>query len=76
MARDYAIVKASLDGESLGEPLDFYNSDVVTSGVQSLGSQALKAGPRTLSLEVTGSNPAAAKAYMVGLDYVRLKKVE
>jgi hypothetical protein len=72
-ARDYAIVNTTLDGVGLGGPFDLYSADVVTSGVQTLGTRTLKAGPHTLALEIAGSNPAAVKAYMVGLDCVRLK---
>lgn len=73
MARDYGIVKVSLDDKPLGKPLDLYHADVVTSGVQKLGSRTLKAGPHTLVLEISGSNPAAVKGHMVGIDYLVLK---
>jgi len=73
MARDYAIVKVAIDDIPRGEPIDLFNdSDVITTGVQSLGQQELAGGPHHLTLEITGANPAAAKAYMVGLDYLRL----
>lgn len=76
MARDYAIVRLNLDGEPLGAPLDLFNHpDVVTTGVIQLGRHHLVAGPHKLSIEIVGSNPAAAKAYLAGLDYLRLMPV-
>jgi hypothetical protein len=75
MARDYAIVQIHLDDQPLGEPLDLYNyPDVITTGVLELGKHELSAGNHKLTIQIAGANPAAAKAYMVGLDYVRLTR--
>jgi hypothetical protein len=72
-ARDYATVQVLLDDQPLGQPLDLYNApDVIASGELALGERKLTAGPHRLALEIKGANPAAAKSYMVGLDYVRL----
>lgn len=72
-ARDYGVVQLSLDDEKLGEPLDLYNSpDVITTGVLSFDGRELSAGDHKLSVEIIGTNPKAVKAYMFGLDYVRL----
>jgi hypothetical protein len=73
MARDYAIVQPILDGRPFGEPLDLYNyPDVISSGELTLASQQLTAGKHRLAFEIKGANPSALKAYMVGLDYLRL----
>jgi hypothetical protein len=73
MARDYGIVQLYIDDKKLGEPLDCYHyPDVVTTGVQTFGTHELKAGKHRLTVEIVGANPAAQKAYMFGLDYVRL----
>ncbi len=72
-ARDYGIVQLSLDGQKLGEPIDLYNSGVVAAGPLALGTQNLTAGQHKLRVEITGANPKAAKAYMFGLDYVKLE---
>jgi hypothetical protein len=73
MARDYGIVLLKLDDQPLGEPLDLYNyPDVITTGLIPLGQRKLAAGKHRLSLEITGANPSAVKAHMVGLDFVRL----
>jgi hypothetical protein len=75
MARDYGIVQLHLDDKPLGKPLDLYSyPDVVTTGVLKLGRHELKEGNHKLTFEITGANPAAVKAYMVGIDYVRLIK--
>ena len=73
MARDYAVVQPTLDGQPVGEPLDLYNyPDVVSSGELTLAARKLTAGQHRLAIEINGANPSALKAYMVGLDYLRL----
>jgi hypothetical protein len=73
MARDYAVIQPLLDGDRLGPPLDLYNfPDVITTGVLTLGKRRLEAGKHRLTLEITGANPSALPAYLVGVDYVRL----
>ena len=73
MASDYAIVQFAVDDKPLGQPIDFYHSEVVTSGLQKLGTLELKEGSHHLTLTITGANPAATPKYMVGLDYLLLK---
>lgn len=71
MARDYGVVRLSVDGEPLAGPLDLYQfPGVVTSGVIKLGQRELSAGKHRLTVEVVGANLAAQKAYMFGLDYL------
>ena len=73
MAKDYATVRFAVDDQLLGEPLDLYHpTDVVTSGVQKIGTVELKQGSHHLSIRITGANPAAVPKFMVGLDYIRL----
>lgn len=72
-ARDYAIVEVKLDGKSLAEPIDLYHPTVVSTGLLTLPTPGLKRGKHRLSFEIKGANPKAAKAYMVGLDFVRFK---
>jgi FG-GAP-like repeat/FG-GAP repeat len=73
MAADYATVQFGLDDKPLGESLDLYHSpDVITSGVQKLGTVELKEGTHHLTIRITGANPAALPKYMVGVDYVRV----
>lgn len=74
MAGDYAIVRFELDGKPLGASVDLFNyPDVITSGELKLGTARLDAGPHKLAIVVTGSNPSAAAARMVGIDYIRLQ---
>ena len=74
-ARDYGIVQLSFDGEKTGEPLDLYNPEVIPSGSVNLGTLDLKKGGHRLTIEIVGANAKAVKAYMAGLDYVRLERV-
>jgi hypothetical protein len=73
LARDYAVVQPALDGQPVGEPLDLYNyPDVVSSSELTLATTKLAAGQHRLTFEIKGANASALKAYMVGLDYLRL----
>jgi len=72
-AVDYGIVGLSLDGRKLGVPVDLYHDGVVATGELELGTVMLSAGEHRLTLEIIGSNPKAAKSFMVGLDYLRLE---
>jgi len=74
-ARDYGIVQLYLDGQKLGAPIDLYNSpEVVATGVLNLGTLELTAGKHKFTIEIVGANDKAVKAYMAGLDYVKLEK--
>jgi hypothetical protein len=75
-APDYGIVQVTLDGKSLGAPIDLYATGVVATGTLDWGEHPLTAGQHSLGLEITGANPQAVKAHMVGLDYVRLETVD
>jgi hypothetical protein len=75
-ARDYGIIQLFLDGQKLGKPIDCYNPDVVPTGSIDLGVQQLSAGQHVFALEVTGASDKAVKAYMSGLDYVKLEPIE
>ncbi len=71
-ARDYGIVQLYLDGEKLGKPLDLYNPRVVPTGKLDMGIHQLAKGNHRLTIEIVGANPKAIKAYMAGLDYLKL----
>jgi putative heme-binding domain-containing protein len=73
-APDYAIVQLYLDDQPLGEPLDLYSVQVVTTGVLEFSDLPLSRGPHRLTFEIVGAHPRAVKAYMVGLDYVQLRQ--
>lgn len=75
-APDYAIVQISLDGAKLGDAIDLYDPQVVTTGTLKLGTHELKKGERQLTIEITGRNEKAIKNHMVGLDFVKLVEVK
>jgi len=75
-AIDYGIVRFSVDGKPLGEPMDLFNNGVITAGQIALGNVELTAGSHRLELEITGTNPKAEPRHMVGLDYVRLEPAQ
>lgn len=69
-ARDYGINAIAVDGKSVGSPFDAYNPTVAAPTDE--GQLPLTAGRHTLTLTVTGKNPAAA-GYLAGLDYLTLR---
>ncbi|MFW6164124.1 MAG: DUF2961 domain-containing protein, partial [Planctomycetota bacterium] len=71
-ARDYGIVQFALDGEKIGEPVDLYHPTVTRTEPISLGVHALDAGQHVLAVTITGANDKAEKAYMFGLDVIKL----
>jgi hypothetical protein len=76
-ARDYGIVQLSIDGLPLGNSVDLYNTpDVITTGVLTFPGRELKQGSHKLEVKIVGSNPEAVKAFMFGLDYVRLLRAD
>jgi hypothetical protein len=74
MAPDYAIIRCEIDGQNSAGPIDLYEyPGVVSTGEMKLGKSAPRTGTHKLSIIVEGSNPAAVKSHMVGLDYIRLQ---
>lgn len=78
---DYGIDRAgglsiTLFTRQAHRPIDLYIPQVVPTGEIDLGTQNLTAGEHRLSIGIVGANPAATKAYMVGLDYARLEPVQ
>ncbi|MBV9868786.1 MAG: DUF2961 domain-containing protein [Abitibacteriaceae bacterium] len=72
-ARDYGIVQLYLDDQKLGAPIDCYNPTVVPTGELPLGTVDLTAGEHKLTAEIVGANEKADKAYLFGLDYIKLE---
>jgi hypothetical protein len=75
-ARDYAVVRLSLDGKPLGEPIDLYNPTVIRTEPIPLGTIELSGAEHVLGAEIVGKNEKAVPSYMFGLDEVLLEKVE
>ncbi len=72
-ARDYGIVQFYVDGQPAGAEIDLFALDVDATGFVPLGVHRFgRAGKHTLVAEIKGCNPTAVKAYMVGIDSVRL----
>lgn len=76
MASDYGIVQLTLGGQKLGEPLDCYATQVESSGPRELGTVELPVGTAKLEVKITGKRDKAIPAYMFGLDYLQLEKVQ
>ncbi len=74
-AVDYSMVQLYLDGEKLGAPLDLFHEGVVPSGEIDLGAHTLDPRIHRVTFEITGANPKAHPAHMVGIDYFRLEPV-
>jgi len=72
-AGDYAKVQLYVNGQKAGDVIDLYHSGVIPSKEMDLGVFDLKKGRNTLTAQIVGANDAAVKAYMFGLDYIRLK---
>ena len=74
-ARDYGICDIALDGKAVATSFDGYNADkVILTDELDWGTHALIIGDHKLTFTITGTNPAAVKSYMVGIDYVKLEK--
>ena len=75
-AHDYGVVTLSWGGARPTPPLDLYDKDAVVATPEvSLGVHALSPGTSPLQVEIVGENPAATKAWMFGLDYLRFVPV-
>ncbi len=74
-ARDYAVVQLRIDDRKLGSPIDLFDPrEVVTTGVLDFTDLSLKQGKHRFSIEIVGAHPQAVKAFMAGLDYIKLVK--
>ncbi len=72
-AIDYGIVQFHLNGRKLGGPIDLFNDGVIRTEPIVLGERELTAGDHTLTVEIVGANENAKKAYMFGLDEIRVE---
>lgn len=73
-ARDYGIVQFLIDDETLGDPIDLYESNVETTGRISLGEFSA-AGSHRLRVQIAGANPRAKQSMMFGLDCLIIRPV-
>ncbi len=70
-APDFGIVRASLDGKSLGPALDLYSGRICPAGSLELGTLEIPVGPHRLRVKAVGKN-AASQGFAFGLDAVDL----
>ncbi|GAB5405855.1 MAG: hypothetical protein Aurels2KO_40860 [Aureliella sp.] len=70
-ARDYAVVEVSLDDQPIAQPIDLFSANVISTGLLQFDTPQLTKGKHSLTIEIVGANPNAAKSYMVGLDFIR-----
>jgi hypothetical protein len=71
-ASNYGIAQLYVNGAKAGAPIDLYSPSLAASAERRLGKFKLKKGENTLSAEIVGIHPKARKAWMFGLDYIRL----
>jgi hypothetical protein len=72
-AVDYGIVRIAVNSETKIDSLDLYNPSVITTDLK-LPVCRLNKGKNTLKVTILGSNPAAVKSHMFGLDYILVSK--
>ncbi len=75
LARDYGIVRFTLDGVRVGRAFDGYSRSVESSGRVSLGNQIVSAGPHELRIEAIGKNPLATGTTF-GIDGITITQPE
>jgi hypothetical protein len=75
-AKDYGIVQFYFNNEKIGQPLDLYNPEMISTGEVVIGSVELKAGRYPIVIEITGKNDAAEPKFMVGIDRLQLVPAE
>lgn len=75
-AIDYGTVRFLIDGKPLNpREFDCFGSKVTATPELSLGKASLTSGDHRLTITITGAHKDAVKAYMAGLDYLRLQKI-
>ncbi len=74
--REMGIVQPALNGEPIGDSLDFYRPDLTALGPVSLGVHTFRQGQNELSFRMVGANPDAEKNYIFGIDYLKLEAGE
>jgi D-arabinan exo alpha-(1,3)/(1,5)-arabinofuranosidase (non-reducing end) len=74
-AGDYGLLALEVDGQPVGDPVDGYNPGVVKSELTRFGEVELAEGAHTLTLRVTGRNPASS-GFFAGLDLVELELLD
>ena len=74
--REMGVVQPSLNGEPIGDALDFYRPDLTAPGPVSLGVHMFREGTNELEFRMVGANPDAEKNYIFGIDYLKIEAGE
>ena len=78
--QDFAYGQFSLDGEALGEPINFYHPTVLRSDRILLGTMKLSEGSHTFMIKINQIDPQArpvyAGFYALGVDYLEFDPVK
>jgi hypothetical protein len=71
LAPDYGLLRVTVDGEPLGEPLDGYAPIVAPSGRRTLGRPWLDSGEHRVRFEVIDRHPSST-GHLIGVDCLEL----
>jgi len=74
--REMGTVQPFLNGDNIGDPIDFYRDSLTAPGPVSLGVHQFEAGQNRLTFRMVGSNEDAEPNYIFGLDYLKLEPGE
>lgn len=72
-AVDYGVIQLTLDDQKLGPPIDLYDTKVATTGVLSFQNLKTEGNQHVLTLQIAGANPKAKQAFMVAIDYLKVR---
>ena len=73
-AIDYGKAEILIDGKSAKE-IDFYHSALATTGRIQIAERDLEAGKHKLTFRLTGTNQKSNPKYMVGLDFLHVRRI-
>ncbi|MFP6907157.1 MAG: DUF1592 domain-containing protein, partial [Verrucomicrobiota bacterium] len=78
-APDYGIFQVTLGGKPIGRAIGLYTQKVALAPLLALGQRNLDAGLHRMDFQLVGANvqarPFRGKDYLIGIDYLQLKRV-
>ena len=74
-APDYGIASIRVDDGRAVDGVNAYGPDVVIAPARSLGEYSLRRGAHTIAFTLTGTDPRAVAAFMLGVDAIRIVRV-
>lgn len=75
-ARDYGVFQLQFDEQTLGAPIDFYHSKVITTGLLKYPNVVARGSKHTLKATLLGANPKGAPGNLFGLDFIRIQTTD